>query len=147
MRLLGILSAAGLRGLRPWAASFPRPYARNSAWSSCCYVSFFLSGRRRRTRYIGDWSSDVCSSDLPVAGDARQRSAIQDQNGNVYCGTLAGVPRDRCSFEVTRGTELLFYAFPNDTHYTFTGWGADRKSVVYGKSVEIGAGEQREKSA
>jgi len=26
-------------------------------------VFFFLS-RRRNTRYIGDWSSDVCSSDL-----------------------------------------------------------------------------------
>src|SRR5437879_6641626 len=28
--------------------------------SSC----FFFSSRRRHTRYIGDWSSDVCSSDL-----------------------------------------------------------------------------------
>src|SRR5437764_6666433 len=27
-------------------------------------VSFFFSSRRRHTRYIGDWSSDVCSSDL-----------------------------------------------------------------------------------
>src|SRR5437762_8881707 len=26
---------------------------------------FFFSSRRRHTRYIGDWSSDVCSSDLP----------------------------------------------------------------------------------
>src|SRR5208337_1280485 len=24
----------------------------------------FVSSRRRHTRYIGDWSSDVCSSDL-----------------------------------------------------------------------------------
>src|SRR5437879_9736956 len=28
----------------------------------CCF--FFFSSRRRHTRYIGDWSSDVCSSDL-----------------------------------------------------------------------------------
>src|SRR5436189_5940596 len=27
-------------------------------------VLFFFSSRRRHTRYIGDWSSDVCSSDL-----------------------------------------------------------------------------------
>src|SRR5437879_3506853 len=27
---------------------------------------FFFSSRRRHTRYIGDWSSDVCSSDLMV---------------------------------------------------------------------------------
>src|SRR5437764_2079212 len=26
-------------------------------------VAFFFSSRRRHTRYIGDWSSDVCSSD------------------------------------------------------------------------------------
>src|SRR5690348_17655615 len=26
---------------------------------------FFFSSRRRHTRWTGDWSSDVCSSDLP----------------------------------------------------------------------------------
>src|SRR5437764_5408014 len=32
---------------------------------ACMYISFFFfSSRRRHTRYIGDWSSDVCSSDL-----------------------------------------------------------------------------------
>src|SRR6266487_4791241 len=30
---------------------------------------FFFSSRRRHTRWTGDWSSDVCSSDL----DARSR--------------------------------------------------------------------------
>src|SRR5437762_57756 len=29
---------------------------------------FFFSSRRRHTRYIGDWSSDVCSSDLTWTG-------------------------------------------------------------------------------
>src|SRR5437879_9480901 len=28
------------------------------------FLPFFFSSRRRHTRYIGDWSSDVCSSDL-----------------------------------------------------------------------------------
>src|SRR3712207_8513027 len=28
--------------------------------------SFFFSSRRRHTRYWRDWSSDVCSSDLPT---------------------------------------------------------------------------------
>src|SRR5437763_3285643 len=28
------------------------------------FFIFFFSSRRRHTRYIGDWSSDVCSSDL-----------------------------------------------------------------------------------
>src|SRR6266446_7917143 len=29
------------------------------------YFFFFFSSRRRHTRLQGDWSSDVCSSDLP----------------------------------------------------------------------------------
>src|ERR1039458_4879636 len=29
---------------------------------------FFFSSRRRHTRCLSDWSSDVCSSDLDVAG-------------------------------------------------------------------------------
>src|SRR5437762_4894736 len=28
------------------------------------FFFFFFSSRRRHTRYIGDWSSDVCSSDV-----------------------------------------------------------------------------------
>src|SRR5690348_18080662 len=30
---------------------------------------FFFAGRRRHTRWTGDWRSDVCSSDLPEPGD------------------------------------------------------------------------------
>src|SRR5256885_11919833 len=30
----------------------------------CCF--FFFSSRRRHTRLQGDWSSDVCSSDLSI---------------------------------------------------------------------------------
>src|SRR2546422_3203911 len=30
-----------------------------------CYFFFFFSSRRRHTRCSRDWSSDVCSSDLP----------------------------------------------------------------------------------
>src|SRR5208337_2589904 len=33
-----------------------------TTYDSC----FFFSSRRRHTRYIGDWSSDVCSSDLDL---------------------------------------------------------------------------------
>src|SRR5256885_5696284 len=29
-----------------------------------CHIYFFFSSRRRHTRLQGDWSSDVCSSDL-----------------------------------------------------------------------------------
>src|SRR5207248_8535617 len=30
------------------------------------FFFFFFSSRRRHTRSYGDWSSDVCSSDLPL---------------------------------------------------------------------------------
>src|SRR5690606_39535376 len=30
--------------------------------------AFFFSSRRRHTRFSRDWSSDVCSSDLPLRG-------------------------------------------------------------------------------
>src|SRR5690606_40118129 len=40
---------------------------------------FFFSSRRRHTRFSRDWSSDVCSSDLPVehlpAGEPEQAFA------------------------------------------------------------------------
>src|SRR5437764_5276862 len=41
---------------------------------------FFFSSRRRHTIYIGDWSSDVCSSDLPPfhAMDAAPRGVLDD---------------------------------------------------------------------
>src|SRR5437762_7007725 len=35
---------------------------------------FFFSSRRRHTRYIGDWSSDVCSSDLESVKDNNQKN-------------------------------------------------------------------------
>src|SRR5256885_1989289 len=44
----------------------------DGAWMR--YSSFFFSSRRRHTRLQGDWSSDVCSSDL-VAATRHQRSA------------------------------------------------------------------------
>src|SRR5256885_7910845 len=36
-------------------------FRKNSLW---CFFFFFFSSRRRHTRLQGDWSSDVCSSDL-----------------------------------------------------------------------------------
>src|ERR1039457_7301966 len=42
----------------------------------CCVVGFlffFFSSRRRHTRLQGDWSSDVCSSDLWTRAGRRLR--------------------------------------------------------------------------
>src|SRR5437016_12963740 len=32
------------------------------------FIFFFFSSRRRHTRLVSDWSSDVCSSDLNLLG-------------------------------------------------------------------------------
>src|SRR6266487_6568169 len=37
-------------------------------------ILFFFSSRRRHTRWTGDWSSDVCSSDLT---DPRDRLVVE----------------------------------------------------------------------
>src|SRR5438876_9232526 len=34
------------------------------SFNGCGAEPFFFSSRRRHTRWTGDWSSDVCSSDL-----------------------------------------------------------------------------------
>src|SRR5256885_3506535 len=39
----------------------------NHAIAAACACVFFFSSRRRHTRLQGDWSSDVCSSDLGKA--------------------------------------------------------------------------------
>src|SRR5437762_9367365 len=44
---------------------------------------FFFSSRRRHTRYIGDWSSDVCSSDLKTG---KHRSSAIDGRTTRHIG-------------------------------------------------------------
>src|SRR5438093_6621344 len=38
------------------------------------FVFFFFSSRRRHTRLVSDWSSDVCSSDLLTIVDEQNKS-------------------------------------------------------------------------
>src|SRR5262245_64635399 len=40
-----------------------------------CSIIFFFSSRRRHTRCLSDWSSDVCSSDLPTVGHGEHAGA------------------------------------------------------------------------
>src|SRR5256885_13065169 len=58
---------------------------------------FFFSSRRRHTRLQGDWSSDVCSSDLPpppvAAAPARDVAPaavrLSDDDGAADTATLS----------------------------------------------------------
>src|SRR5438874_646494 len=62
-----------------WATAITENYVRRSRvdieldhYVNCKGMSFFFSSRRRHTRSLRDWSSDVCSSDLePRLADPR----------------------------------------------------------------------------
>src|SRR5262245_64321377 len=47
------------------------------------FVFFFFSSRRRHTRCLSDWSSDVCSSDLSLACVEGRRALAAERNGRV----------------------------------------------------------------
>src|SRR3989454_11596600 len=47
-------------------------------------VFFFFSSRRRHTRLQGDWSSDVCSSDLERIGSTLAIAVDALHSDNVY---------------------------------------------------------------
>src|SRR5204863_1167908 len=51
-----------------------------------CFSFFFFSSRRRHTRSLRDWSSDVCSSDLelPPALDAVLGRALERERSRRY---------------------------------------------------------------
>src|SRR5205814_7684372 len=67
-----------------------------------CILFFFFSSRRRHTRCLSDWSSDVCSSDLSLSpglsvgkvgvtgssayGEVFNLKHLQDFNGHYNVG-------------------------------------------------------------
>src|SRR3989454_6320934 len=51
---------------------------------------FFFSSRRRHTRLQGDWSSDVCSSDLPPARSAAPPARVEPARRRAVRGARRG---------------------------------------------------------
>src|SRR6266487_5973748 len=54
------------------------------------FCLFFFSSRRRHTRWTGDWSSDVCSSDL--LGALQRAGSIRDRGVGVLGDRVAVRP-------------------------------------------------------
>src|SRR2546426_8025550 len=89
-------------------------------------VFFFFSSRRRHTRLQGDWSSDVCSSDLltgtttvaAVSGVATFPGLSINKVGSAYTLTAgaAGLTQTSAAFNVTPGaaTQLAFTVPPSN---------------------------------
>src|SRR5256885_11132409 len=47
-------------------------------------VDFFFSSRRRHTRLQGDWSSDVCSSDLKEDENMRRQGEEEEEDDEEF---------------------------------------------------------------
>src|SRR3989454_80062 len=87
-------------------------------------VFFFFSSRRRHTRLQGDWSSDVCSSDLPpaLAPGWVNIGRVQVQEGNL--AAAHEVLEKALALQPNLARAHFFYA------RVLKQEGRDRKSVV-----------------
>src|SRR5205814_5652038 len=56
------------------------------------FFFFFFSSRRRHTRCLSDWSSDVCSSDLPALLDALEALGVSLRWDRSDAATRLGPP-------------------------------------------------------
>src|SRR5256885_6023598 len=65
----------------------------SSLWALCSSLFFFFSSRRRHTRLQGDWSSDVCSSDL--------------EYGHVSAASIGAIQRNLLALEQQGGDDLF----------------------------------------
>src|SRR2546429_7702790 len=88
-------------------------------------VIFFFSSRRRHTRCSRDWSSDVCSSDLMAPLKVQIAvwlvGALAEETWRVTAIAALVTSRNSPLFSVVAVSVAL-----------------DRKSVVEGKSVDLG---------
>src|SRR5437588_7580961 len=108
---------------------FYRRLGRDAASAALLYVYvfvrlFFFSSRRRHTRSLCDWSSDVCSSDLsPSAGTHQGRGSDMDLQLDgkraLVTGSTAGIGLAVAVSGSWRQARRLSCGYPQD-----------RKSVV-----------------
>src|SRR5437867_5528617 len=97
-----------------------------------CFFFFFFSSRRRHTRSYGDWSSDVCSSDLDWVECQRKRSrsasSFWPSAQLVYPSTIA--PGRVSNGEATAALIIgVFVALPALLSALFWRDDEDRKST------------------
>src|SRR5256885_2611373 len=93
----------------------------------CCF--FFFSSRRRHTRLQGDWSSDVCSSDLVDVGQGgsgvlvpRGRAVAASQ---VRPGRAGAAGRARAARLLVRGRRVRALGGPAPAHRGRVGEGRE----------------------
>ena len=105
-----------------------------------CIFFFFFSSRRRHTRWSGDWSSDVCSSDLSfvvflsynsflqIQSDRKGSHFVQNRchndylyiSGQLMCGSLRRGQRV-ISAKLTHKPQVVI-GFRSDKQVSFRGF-------------------------
>src|SRR5690349_25171302 len=68
--------------------------------------TFFFSSRRRHTRSLRDWSSDVCSSDLCEACRSNLRKAFRICGGDCFAPAFALRASADSEPDVARGASV-----------------------------------------
>src|SRR5256886_6905039 len=91
---------------------------------------FFFSSRRRHTRFDCDWSSDVCSSDLQGIHYAATPMEAQLCSGEHVIVVGGGNSAGQAAVFLSRTCLHV--------HVLVRAGGLDRKSVVEGKSGDLG---------
>src|SRR5207237_5710671 len=76
----------------------------------CEWCWFFFSSRRRHTRFKCDWSSDVCSSDLPQSQIGAPAKRIEVRG---IAGEDAGADRAQMHREIARNNGARIIADPS----------------------------------
>src|SRR5256885_5976686 len=102
---------------------------------------FFFSSRRRHTRLQGDWSSDVCSSDLDVIVNAAAHTAVDKAESEPDQARLlnALAPQVLAREAAQIGALLVHYS----TDYVFDGSGsAARTETEATRSEERRVGKE-----
>src|SRR2546430_6982725 len=101
---------------------------------------FFFSSRRRYTRFDCDWSSCVCSSDLGNRWGPGPGRRLSGHGGSWCVQRYLRADPDPAP-EAAAGVEVAAVdgdAFFEADQAAAGAEGADRKSVVEGKSVDLG---------
>src|SRR3712207_3451467 len=100
-------------------------------------MCFFFSSRRRHTRYWRDWSSDVCSSDLPW-----RRAASSARTDSCTSGSWNSAPNAVSSsstfLEPPRTGALAIGAHLHDAVARAGDRAADEQQVVAGADLDDG---------
>src|SRR6266576_3042397 len=103
---------------------------------------FFFSTRRRHTRSLRDWSSDVCSSDLMDIASARfdrftfeiseDESPIFSPDGRLIAYSSAWVGQQRHVFvKALAGAEQTRLVFTGQRHLHLTSWSPDGRWIAF----------------